>query len=179
MDQVAKRNTEYGDTDMALTSSELDTLTKVAQQLSKHDFSSQYSLSPPAGFDTVMPSLIKIATNWQPLANRLAALDLLRFLAAALKTFPSADVDVVAGILGSGIFDADSINANSKLVMISIRLFSNLLFGGSRSIVAEHIDCVIDSLKPVTNLAEIGQQRRHRLHHSVPQPRRLHHNEEH
>lgn len=153
MDQIAKRNAEYGDTDMALTSSELETLTKVAQQLSKHNFSSQYSLSPPAGLDTVMPSLIKIATNWQPLANRLAALDLLRFLAAALKTFPSADVDVVAAILGSGIFVADSINANSKLVMISIRLFSNLLFGGSRAIVAEHIDSVIESLKPVTNLA--------------------------
>ncbi len=154
MDQIAKRNAEYGDTEMALTASELETLTKTAQQLSKHNFSSQYSLNPSAAFDSVMPSLIKIATNWQPPTNRLAALDLLRFLAAALKGFPSADVDIVAAILVSGIFDADSVNANSKLVMISIRLFSNLLFGGSRDIIAEHIDSVIESLKLVTNLAK-------------------------
>ena len=154
MDQIRKRNPEYGDTDMALTASELETLTQVAQQLVKHNFSSQYSLSPPAGFDGVLPSLITIATNWQPPANRLAALDLLRFLAAALKTFPSTDVDVVGAILGSGIFDADSINANSKLVMISIRLFSNLLFGGGKDIISEHIDGVVESLKPVLPLAK-------------------------
>lgn len=154
MDQIAKRNADYGDTDMALTPSEMDVLTKVAQQLSKHNFSSQYSLSPPAGLDTVMPSLIKIATNWQPPANRLAALDLLRFLAAALKTFPSTDVDVIAAILGSGIFDADSITRNAKLVMISIRLFSNLLYNGGKDIVEEHIDSVIESLKPAASLAK-------------------------
>ena len=154
MDQIVKRNAGYGDTDMALTASELESLTKVAQQLSKHNFASQFSVSPPPGSDTALPALIKIATNWQPPANRLAALDLLRFLAAALKTFPSTDVDVVAAILGSGIFDAESIHSNSKLVMISVRLFSNLLFGGGKEIVAEHLDSVIESLKPALGLGK-------------------------
>jgi phospholipase A-2-activating protein len=154
VEQIVKRNAEYGDTDMALTVSEMDILKKVAEQLSKHNFSSQYSLSAPAGLDTAVPSLIKIATNWQPSANRLAAIDLLRFLAAALKTFPSTEDDVVGAILGSGIFDAENILANSKLVMISMRLFSNLLYGGGKEIVEEHIDNVVESLRPVTDLAK-------------------------
>jgi PUL domain len=60
---------------------------------------------------------------------------------------------VVAAILGSGIFDSSQISANSKLIMISLRLFTNLLSAGGKSIVAEHLDSIIESIKPVTSLA--------------------------
>ena len=155
-EQISKRNVEYGDTDMALSTAELETLSATAQQLSKYNFSGPPSFGGPAELTLLLPSLVRSATQWQPPANRLAPLDLLRFLAAALKAFPMTDaddVDLVAAVLGSGIFDGDNIASNSKLIMIALRLFSNLLYGAGKVVVEEHIDEVIESLKPVAGLA--------------------------
>jgi PUL domain len=77
-DQIAKRNNEYNNTDTALTAEEMAIISSVAQQLSKHNFSSAYAFNAPSNLADTLPSLIKVATNWQPPANRLAALDLPR-----------------------------------------------------------------------------------------------------
>lgn len=156
-EQVSKKNAEYGETDAALTKSQLQALSNVAQQLAKCDFSRPASLGSSKELESVLPSLTKAATQWQPPNNRLAPLDLLRFLAAALKTIPTAgadSVDPVAAILGSNIFDASNISTNAKLVMMSVRFFANLLCGSGKSLVDEHLDSIIDSLKPANKLAQ-------------------------
>jgi hypothetical protein len=154
MEQITKRNAGYAGSEMALDASELETLTKIAQALQQHNFSSSYSLSAPADLDAAIASLTRIATNWEPASNRLAPLDLLRFLAAALKTFPAAEIDIVSAVLGSDIFDPASITQNSKLIMLALRLFSNLLYGGGKGMVADHSESIVESLKPVVDLAK-------------------------
>ena len=156
-EQISKRNADYGDTDMAMSKAELESLSAIAQQLSKYKFQGPPSFVGPSEIMLLMPSLVKAATQWQPPANRLAVLDILRFLAAALKMFPPVEadgIDIVAAILGSEIFDADNLAANSKLIMISLRLFSNLLYGSGKDLIEEHIDEIIESLKPVGALAK-------------------------
>ncbi|RMZ91999.1 hypothetical protein DV736_g763, partial [Chaetothyriales sp. CBS 134916] len=156
-EQIAKRNAQYGGTNAALSQRELEALNTIAKQLSTYDFQGPSTYSGPPELNLLLPSLVRSATQWQPAANRLAVLDLLRFLAAALKRFPSGDsdddIDVVAAVLGSGIFDADHLAANSKLVMLALRLFTNLLYGDGKELVEAHIDEVIESLKPVGALA--------------------------
>merc|ERR1711939_512461 len=150
-EQVSKKNADYGETDMALTKSDLHTLSVFAQQLAKYDFSRSPSLPYSNELVSVLPSLVKAATQWQPPNNRLAPLDLLRFLAAALQTLPPQDVntvDPVAAVLGSNIFDEGSIDANAKLVMMSVRFFSNLLYGSGKKVIDAHLDSIIESLKP-------------------------------
>lgn len=154
MEQITKRNSQYSDPAMALNADELENLSKVAQSLQKHDFGSSYTLSAPVDVDVAVASLTKVATSWQPASNRLAPLDLLRFLAAALKSFPAGEVDVVAAVLGSGIFDPESIAQNSKLIMLSLRLFSNLLYGGGKEIIAANVESIIASIKHVVDLAK-------------------------
>ena len=149
--QITKRNAEYAGTDLAFSDSNLQALSKITQQLDQRTPG-----TPPnmvADVTSVMPSLIKAASQWQPASNRLAPLDLLRFLAGALKEWPS-DQDVVAAILGSNIFDSASLQANSKLVMIAARLFSNLLYGSGKGLIAEHMDAVITALQPTVKLAQ-------------------------
>lgn len=156
-EQISKKNVEYGDTDAALNQSELQALSSTAQQLAKYDFSRPSTLEASRELETALPSLIKASTQWQPPNNRLAPLDLLRFLAASVKSLPAdgyETVDPVAAILASDIFEASSINANGKLVMMSIRLFSNLLYGSGKSLIDEHLDAIIDSLKPASKLAQ-------------------------
>jgi phospholipase A-2-activating protein len=156
-EQIAKKNADYGETDAALSQSELKALSATAQQLAKYDFSKPSTLEPSKDLNTALPSLIKAATQWQPPNNRLAPLDLLRFLAVSLKSLPSAGddaIDPIAAILGSDIFEESSIGANSKLVMMSIRLFSNLLCGAGKALVDEHLDAIIDSLKPASKAAQ-------------------------
>ena len=156
MEQITKKNDQFGDTDIALTESELQDLNAITQQLSKYNFSGAPSLSSSSQLEKALPSLIKVATSWQPTSNRLAPLDMLRFLAAALKTWPATggdEVDVVAQVLGAGILDEESAPSNPKVVMISVRLLSNLLYGGGKDLIEEHVDSIISSLKPVAALA--------------------------
>lgn len=156
-EQISKKNAEYGTTDSALTQAELQALSDVAQQLAKYDFSRPSSLALSSEVEKALPALLKAATRWQPPNNRLAPLDLLRFLAVALKTLPvseAEDFDPVAAILGSGIFEASNIGANSKLVMMSIRLLSNLLYGSGKALVEQNLDAIIDHLKPASKLSQ-------------------------
>ncbi|RMZ82342.1 hypothetical protein DV738_g1789, partial [Chaetothyriales sp. CBS 135597] len=156
-EQIAKRNAEYKDTDAALSPAQLERLSTIAKQLSTYNFQGKPSYTGPPELSLLLPSLVQSATQWQPPGNRLAVLDLLRFLAAALKTIPSSDsdddIDLVAAVLGSGIFDPDQLAANSKLVMLALRLFANLLYGNGKELVDAHIDEIIESLKPIGALA--------------------------
>ncbi|EXJ81176.1 hypothetical protein A1O3_07466 [Capronia epimyces CBS 606.96] len=154
MGQITKKNAEYGQGDLSLSANDIQNLTTVAQQLEKFNFQGGPSLAASA-LQPAMPALVRVVTEWQPPPNRLAGLDLLRFIAAAAKEFPlgRADgLDIVASILGSGIFDPDFVGSNNKLAMIAMRFFSNLLYGSStgRDLVREHLDEIIESLKPLS-----------------------------
>ncbi|KIW20564.1 hypothetical protein PV08_01139 [Exophiala spinifera] len=154
MGQITKKNAEYGGSDVALSQGDVQTLTTVAQQLEKYNFQGKPSLSTPE-LPTAVSLLMKVGTEWQPPANRLAGLDLLRFLAAATSEFPAADaegLDAVAAILASGIFDPEFLRTNNKLAMIALRFFSNLLYGSSsgRDLVKEHLDSILETLKPLS-----------------------------
>ncbi|OAP61454.1 hypothetical protein AYL99_03657 [Fonsecaea erecta] len=158
MGQITKKNTEYAGSEMSLQPGELQALTNVAQQLEQYNFSARPSLPSSPSLNSSIPPLLKIVTQWQPPANRLAGLDLLRFIAAAAKEFPIEDVDgfdVVAGILGSGIFDDSFVRTNNKLAMIAMRFFSNLLYGSpaGRELVKDNVDNIIESLKPLSSFA--------------------------
>lgn len=154
MAQIVKKNAEYGASDMSLSPHEIQSLTAVAQLLEKYNFQSRPSLVSPE-LQSAVAALMKITTEWQPPANRLAGLDLLRFIAAAAKEFPVADtdaLDAVASVLSSGTFDADFIRSNNKLAMIAMRFFSNLLYGSTsgRELVKEHLDSIMESLKSLS-----------------------------
>ncbi|KIX09485.1 uncharacterized protein Z518_00565 [Rhinocladiella mackenziei CBS 650.93] len=152
MAQITKKNAEYRGSDMSLSASDIQNLTAVAQQLEKYNFQGTPSMSPSSTLGSAVSSLMKIATEWQPPANRLAGLDLLRFIAAAVKEFPvthAEGIDVVASVLSSEIFDRDFVGSNNKLAMIAMRFFSNLLYGSvtGRGLVEEHLEGIIESLK--------------------------------
>jgi len=157
--QIVKRNAEYTSqarADMSLSESEVENLHKLSQQLDKYNFQNKPSLATSPELEVAIPALIKVATRWQPPANRLAGLDILRFIAAAATHFPSPEadgIDVVASILGSGIFDPHAIASSSKLVMIAMRFLSNLLYGSAagRELVAEHVDSILETLKPFSS----------------------------
>ncbi|KPI40084.1 Ubiquitin homeostasis protein lub1 [Cyphellophora attinorum] len=152
--QITKRNAEYAGSDLALSPAQLETLSMVAQQLDQRKSGDAPNLSSES-VESVLPSLITAATKWTPASNRLAALDLLRFLAAALKTWPATDSeDVVAAILNSRIFEPSQIQANSKLIMIAARLFSNLLYGSGKHLIEKHLSAIIEALKAPSNLAQ-------------------------
>lgn len=157
MAQISKKNADYAGSDMAVSQDEIQTLSAVARQLESYNFQGKPSLTSSPQLQTAVSILIRIATQWQPPANRLAGLDLLRFIAAAAKEFPAPEadgLDVVTSILGSGIFDAELVRANNKLAMIAIRFLSNLLYGSmtGRQLVEEHLESILESLKPVTDV---------------------------
>lgn len=156
MGQITKRNTEYTGTESALSDTELEALSKVVKQLGERNVSGPPSLATSADVETLIQALSKAATQWQPVNNRLAPLDLLRFLAASLKQWPESTdgSDVISAVLGSGIFDPSAFQASSKLIMIAIRLFSNLIYGGGKALVEQRLDSIIDSLKPATSLSQ-------------------------
>jgi phospholipase A-2-activating protein len=156
--QIVKRNNEYTGTDGQLSAAELESLTTLSQQLEKYNFQANPSLPASPTLNSAILALLKVVTQWQPPSNRLAGLDLLRFVAVAAKDFPNVEVeglDVVASVLGSGIFDSDFIFSNSKPAMVAGRFLSNALYGSpaGRGLVKEHIDNIIASLKPLKSLA--------------------------
>jgi phospholipase A-2-activating protein len=152
--QITKRNAEYAGSDLAFAPSQLETLSKVARQLDQRKSGDAPNI-PSESVESVLPALIAAATKWTPASNRLAALDLLRFLAAALKTWPATETeDVVAAILSSQIFEPSQLQANSKLVMIATRLFSNLLFGSGKPLIEKHLSTIIDAIKAPSILAQ-------------------------
>ncbi|RVX71451.1 hypothetical protein B0A52_05023 [Exophiala mesophila] len=154
--QITKRNNEYIGTTSVLSATEVQHLLDISQQLEKYNFQGKPSLPTTPALQSSITSLVKIITRWDPPSNRLAGLDLLRFIAAAAKDFPGTndDIDIVAGILSSGIFDADLVKTNNKLAMIAIRFFSNALYGSesSRELIKEHLESILESLKPLSSL---------------------------
>lgn len=155
--QIVKRNNEYTGTDGQLSAAELASLTTLSQQLDKYNFQASPSLPASPTLSSAILALLKVVTQWQPPSNRLAGLDLLRFIAVAAQDFPDVEVDgldVVASVLGSGIFDSDFIFSNSKPAMVAGRFLSNALYGSpaGRGMVREHIDNIIASMKPMKSL---------------------------
>lgn len=155
--QIVKRNNEYAGSDISLSQSEIQALTSLSQQLEKYNFQGNPSLSTTPALESSLSSLLKIVTQWEPPSNRLAGLDLLRFIAAVAKEFPRIDadgLDAVASVLGSGIFDADFVRSNNKLAMIAVRFFSNALYGSpcGRELIGEYTENIIGSLKPLQTL---------------------------
>lgn len=156
MAQIVKKNSEYSDPSVALAPGELQTLSTMAEQLQNYNFSGKPSFTLDVGAS--VNHLGKIVTRWEPPANRLAGLDLLRFIAAAAQEFPRSfrgDVDVVAAVLGSGIFDERFLRDNNKLAMVATRFFSNLLYGSSsgRDQVENNLEAVVQSVKPLSRSA--------------------------
>ena len=146
--QIIKLNAQYESKDMALTATELDSLSSLVDRLKTYDFSKPASLSLSTLLNSVTSALLKAGTQWDPPSNRLAGLDLLRLLAASVTSFPT---DPVSAVLTSGAFAA----GNTKLAMMAIRFFLNLLYGSPAgcSLFAHYLDEIIIAVKSATPLA--------------------------
>src|SRR6202034_1060024 len=137
---------------------ELDTLSTVVKQLENYRFGTQATLESTPAFDASVPIVIKVATQWQPPQNRLAGLDLLRFLAAAVKGYPDVEVNgenLVVLIANSGIFEKDILATNLKLPMIAVRFFSNLVYGSDlgKDLLEAEYELLLSKVKLVTPMA--------------------------
>lgn len=156
--QILKLNTQYtesGEANFTLSASDLDALAKIFEQLRSHKFDGKSSLPKTRALETCLPVAVKIATQWQPPTNRLAGLDLLRFLAAATPDLPEFEVqgeDIVTHVVTSGLFDSSLVSTSTKLAMVTIRLFSNLMFGSQmgRGLLEAHSDLVLRNIKSMT-----------------------------
>lgn len=159
--QILKLNSQYaaaGDSGSTLSESELDTLSGVFKRLESYTFTSQASIEPTPAFDASVPIAVKIATQWQPPQNRLAGLDMLRFLAAAVKNYPEIKVhgeNLVALVAKSGIFGKDMLASNAKLPMIAIRFFSNLVYSSElgKGLLEAEYDLLVSTVKLATPMA--------------------------
>jgi phospholipase A-2-activating protein len=131
-----------GDKNTALNSSELETVVALCGQLE----TSQKLPDSPA-VQAGIPLVFNIATTW-PTANRLPGLDLLRLLAAATPTTATTEydgVDLISGVLSSGVFDPP-LNVNNA--MLSVRVFANLFETDTgRSLAIQTFDQVLAGVK--------------------------------
>ncbi len=156
--QILKLNSRYlksGESSFTLSDSELDALAKIFRQLQSHRFDGKSSLPKTPALEACLHVAVKIATQWQPRTNRLAGLDLLRFLAAATPDFPDFEVqgeDIVTIVITSGVFDPSLVSTNTKLAMVAIRLFSNMMFGSEmgRGLLEVQSDLVLQKIKSTT-----------------------------
>ncbi|CEJ60260.1 Putative Complex: Ufd3p is an in vivo ligand of Cdc48p [Penicillium brasilianum] len=127
-----------GDKEVALNPSELETVVALCGQL---ETSPKLADSPAV--QAGIPLIFNIATKW-PTANRLPGLDLLRLLAAATPAAATIEydgVDLITGILSSGVFDAP-LNVNNA--MLSVRTFANLFeTDAGRSLAIQVFDQVL------------------------------------
>ena len=159
--QILKLNSQYaasGDSGSTLSEGELETLSAVIKQLEIYNFNGQASLEPTPAFEASVPIAVKIATQWQPPQNRLAGLDLLRFLAAAVKNYPDIKINgknLVELIANTGIFEKDKLASNPKLPMIAVRFFSNLVYSSDvgRGLLEAEYDLLLSKVKLATPLA--------------------------
>ena len=159
--QILKLNSQYaasGDSQWALSEAELDNLSATVKQLENYRFGTQATLESTPAFEASVPIVIKVATQWQPPQNRLAGLDLLRFLAAAVKNHPNIEINgenLVVLIANSGIFEKDILASNLKLPMIAIRFFSNLVYSSDlgRDLLEAEYELLLSKVKLVTPMA--------------------------
>lgn len=156
--QILKLNTQYSESDeydLVLSSSELHTLDQIFKQLQSHQFEGKTPLPKSSNLEPGFQIAVRIATRWQPPTNRLAGLDLLRFMAAAapaVADFRIEGDDIVTIILNSGVFDSTLISTNTKLAMVAVRLFVNLCFGseGGRELLDAQCELVLRNVKSMT-----------------------------
>jgi phospholipase A-2-activating protein len=156
--QILKLNSQYiasSDSQSTLSEAEFDILSIVLKQLETHNFNGPPSIEPTSTFNDSVLIAAKVATQWQPPQNRLAGLDLLRFLAAAIKDHPNLEVkgeNLVALIANSGIFERDMLVSNPKLPMVAIRFFSNLVYNSDlgRGLLEAEYDLLLSKVKLVT-----------------------------
>ena len=112
----------------ALTAEELDSLTKLFQQL-ETPASSPGDLQATPALQASLPVVVKMATTWSPPADRLAALDILRVLSYRTPELAKHDFDgqtLVDVLITSGAFDPATLTAAPNVSMIVIRAFANL-----------------------------------------------------
>lgn len=160
--QILKLNTRYtesGESSFSLTRSELDALADIFRAFQSYRFDGKSFLANTAKLEACLPVAVRIATQWQPPAHRLAGLDLLRFLAAASPDLPGFEVegkDIVTIIVASSIFDFGLVSTNTKLAMVAIRLFSNLMFGSERGrgLLEGHSDLILRNIKSLTGYCQ-------------------------
>ena len=159
--QIQKLNAQYvasGDSQQTLSDSELAILGEVFKKLGTHKFDGKASLTATSDMQQCLPIAVKVATEWQPPQNRLAGLDMLRFLAAAAKEFPDYEVDGqdIASFVGrSGIFSGDILAINTKLAMVAIRFYTNLSYGSEhgRKLIEGQYDFLVDCIKAASTTA--------------------------
>lgn len=156
--QILKLNTrsiDLGESASILSEAEVASLAEISRQLQAHKFDGKSFIRKTPALEACLSVVIRIATQWQPPSNRLAGLDLLRFLAAASSDFPDFEVqgeDIVTLIVKSGVFDSDLVATNAKLAMVAIRLFSNLMFGSGkgRDLLEAQSDLVVGNIRTMT-----------------------------
>lgn len=122
----------------ALSEEELNSISTLTDKLDKHNFQSKPSISASTAEPALAP-LLKIMSTWEPLKNRLAALDLFRFIAAATLEFPVPADDSLTALFQSPIFSSENIQANNKLAMVGYRCFSNLIYGSDTGRVVAQV----------------------------------------
>ncbi len=131
-----------GEKGTALNPTELETVVALCGQLE----ASQKLPDSPA-VQSGIPLIFSIATTW-PTANRLPGLDLLRLLAAATPVTATAEydgVDLITGIMASGVFDTP-FNVNNA--MLSIRTFANLFeTDPGRNLAMQTFDQLVTGVK--------------------------------
>ena len=155
--QILKLNKSYQQSGSTHTLSreELESLSRTTQQLQTHSFNGGEFLSDMQSLEASVPVCLRIATEWEPLASRLAGLDMLRFLAAAaprlpsLQTSPANKSDIVEIVINSGIFDPDVLSMTVKPAMVAMRFFANLMFASKqgRESVDLHADVISTHVK--------------------------------
>ena len=143
MGQITKLNNS---SNSPLSPAELDALQKLAERLDKQNFQ-QPSLATAEAEPAVSP-LLKIISQWEPLKTRLAALDLLRFLAAATPDFPMSQADNLPALFKLSLFSTATLQENNKLAMVGYRAFANLMYASSmgRDICLVYADDILDHL---------------------------------
>lgn len=158
MGQITKLNSTAS---APLSQGELDSMAQLASTLDKHNFQGKPSLQA----STVQPALgplLKIIATWEPMKTRLAALDLLRFTAAATADFPVPEDDSLSALFQSPIFGTEALQENSKLAMIGYRCFANLMYGSETGRVVSqvytddilsHLDAGAESMSSSSDVA--------------------------
>ena len=160
--QIRKLNAQYvasGDTQMMLSETDLESIGQLFQELRGHKFEQgQPTLQLTPAVEKALPIALKIATKWDPVQNRLAGLDLLRFVAAAVKgfpEFPTEEPSIVSTIALSGIFDKVVVASHPKLAMLGMRFFNNLIFASElgQGLLEAEWDVIFADVKIISPLA--------------------------
>ncbi|KAJ5238933.1 hypothetical protein N7468_003552 [Penicillium chermesinum] len=131
-----------GEKRIALAPNEVQALTALSEQLEK---SPNLTKSPIIEEGVLL--VYRIATEW-PVASRLPGLDLLRLLAAAspvTATSEYPDVDLISGVISSGVFESP-LNVNNA--MLAIRTFANLFeTEAGRKLAAAHFGQILTAVR--------------------------------